>query len=302
MEETGEPPISEYLTLWWVNPFVRFLVLCMALVGVLDSLYTLLLVGKYGLYGEANLLIRWFFERNLELMWAALNILITFLGAGVIGSFLITLESPTARFPTITVLSTMVTVRVLMNLNHVVNYHKITGPMANLGLVGLSTFITVEGVLVYTSFRDRIRRLWDDIDTCLSQWTLSNFVGWLKRGGKRMHEIVRAGPKRVGKIKGIRKTRLLLLLLALIALPFILLTLIDAMATLMGIESVSEWIKFVAWTRRPPGAASTGGWFTQVQGRIYLVSFGLIIVFFAIMMYVVMSIWDMLSKPKGSIS
>ncbi len=79
--------IQDMFGLWWDVPWVRYLVLLLLPIGVIDAYYTHLLLATYGPEYEYNPFVRLAFIHNLGIVWGIVNIVSFALFTMLIGSY-----------------------------------------------------------------------------------------------------------------------------------------------------------------------------------------------------------------------
>lgn len=65
---------QDLITTWWSKAWIRYLVLALLPIGVIDVAYTLAATAQYGIAVEFNPITRFFLELNLWLPWSIINI------------------------------------------------------------------------------------------------------------------------------------------------------------------------------------------------------------------------------------
>ena len=65
---------QELITTWWSKAWIRYLVLMLLPIGMIDVAYTLVATERYGIAVEFNPITRFFLSNNLWLPWAIMNI------------------------------------------------------------------------------------------------------------------------------------------------------------------------------------------------------------------------------------
>ncbi|NHJ13444.1 MAG: hypothetical protein EAX95_07190 [Candidatus Thorarchaeota archaeon] len=86
---------QELITTWWRTPWIRYLVLALLPIGVIDVAYTLAATAIYGIEVEFNPITQLFLFNNLWLPWSIMNIVGFALFCMLAGSYyLITRNQP----------------------------------------------------------------------------------------------------------------------------------------------------------------------------------------------------------------
>lgn len=78
---------EELITTWWGKPWIRYLVLALLPIGVIDVAYTLAATSLYGIEVEFNPITQFFLSHNLWLPWSIMNIVGFALFCMLAGSF-----------------------------------------------------------------------------------------------------------------------------------------------------------------------------------------------------------------------
>lgn len=256
------------------EPSTKGLVFVVAALAVIDSVATWYVVTGSGLQGEANPLIRYFFQEHIGYVWLTGNIILTCLAAVLLGSMFERVD-PLERQYFALALSLLFALKLLSALSHV-NFVYQTN---SIWLV--SILLTI--VLSFMVNRGLITGRFPDALT-LPREILSNFSYVARR---LMTLELRSSLSTASATSAIRserrrrgaKGRLLMWIIVAVAAPFVLLFFLEFLMQVTGVSALPRWMRSL-------------GVVTAIQGQIMIVAIASIILTLAIVVYAISSLFD----------
>ncbi|MFO7835772.1 MAG: hypothetical protein R6V83_03885 [Candidatus Thorarchaeota archaeon] len=152
--------------LWWDVAWVRYLVLSLIPIGVIDGIYTSLLFAAHGPEHEYNLLVRLAFMNNLGMVWVIVNIVSFAMFAMLAGSYYLHTRENVFGNKT-RWLSLLISIRVGGALYNIFVYYWIwqAGFLAMLGMflvcIGMNTLLSQDGDVSMERFKRYFRARYD---------------------------------------------------------------------------------------------------------------------------------------------
>lgn len=152
--------------LWWDVVWVRYLVLSLIPIGVIDGIYTSLLFAAHGPEHEYNLLVRLAFMNNLGMVWVIVNIVSFAMFAMLAGSYYLHTRENVFGNKT-RWLSLLISIRVGGALYNIFVYYWIwqAGFLAMLGMflvyIGMNTLLSQDRDVSLDRFKRYFRARYD---------------------------------------------------------------------------------------------------------------------------------------------
>ncbi len=152
--------------LWWDVVWVRYLVLSLIPIGVIDGIYTSLLFAAHGPEHEYNLLVRLAFMNNLGMVWVIVNIVSFAMFAMLAGSYYLHTRENVFGNKT-RWLSLLISIRVGGALYNIFVYYWIwqAGFLAMLGMflvyIGMNTLLSQDRDVSIGTFKRYFRARYD---------------------------------------------------------------------------------------------------------------------------------------------
>jgi hypothetical protein len=280
--------LRSLFSLWRSAQHIRSLVLAIVPISIVDSAYTWLCVSEFGLSGEANPITRWMFQANLSVIWLALNVLVPFICAAILGSYCILLKSE--EHLAATAFSVVFSIRVMTDCYHITQYHyKLLAAHPLILIAGVFTFILTRRVILNEGDLG-----WADLGALLSAlrggfYSTVAFIDRVRLRNFERHPFKSIAQEETsaygvkGVIRRMKSGKLLLLTLILALSPILVLILLEFAAEYMGIQSIKPRFRQL-------------GIVTEIQGKIFLVGFFLILIMLVALVYAMTSIFDILAR------
>jgi len=255
---------------------------------MVDAIYTWLNITEHGLFSELNPLMRWMFEADLTVLWFLVGASVSFVCLVLLGSLYVSAKDR-GRSHIATAFSAILTVRNMAAAYNVTYYYSLLKYPQALLLTAIPFFLLIrylllhEDSLTWVNFRRLLWVLRDNVEMTLLFLDWDSVGNFFKRIAGRSPQIG-IGPVSFPRARGKKKVRLPILVLLLVLIPFLLLFLLQFMLDYFLTQSIPSWYREL-------------GIVSEIQGAIFLVGFFSIIVALAVVLYLIMSIWESVSSP-----
>jgi len=245
---------------------------------VIDDVYTWTYIEQYGLVGEINPVTRFFFQSDLGVVWALLNVLIPLFTMALLGSFCES-HSGESRSWIATVFSALFTLRTLILFYHVLYFDAMSYMLAMsvclLLLISIRKVLLHEEAIKLASIRERLWMGWLSLSVDVAGMSWTSVQGLMQKAISD----ARKEFKSYLTLKRLRSPKLWLLLLIILALPVLLLKLIDLLADLLGVRVLQFWEEGL-------------GIVTRNQAAMFLLTFISMLIVVGAIMYVLLSVFN----------
>ncbi|MEM3392647.1 MAG: hypothetical protein QW487_04020 [Candidatus Bathyarchaeia archaeon] len=253
---------------------IKFFVFTFLIVAssLFDAYYTITLIGKYGVFGEKNPIVLFLFNLGLGSIWVIANIVLGFVVVFMFFLFISYLRNM-IKYLMINFFALLFTIKMLISIHYLFLHFSVSFSLTNLGVL-----IFILTVLVLIPKQSIINFLKKNLN-------ILNDLTLIFTSPKFKIEFKLERPVKCERMNKLKDKRLWISLITVILCPFITLVLLQLFWKLSKIQEMPKWLKGL-------------GIVTKVQGILYIASFILIIFMLTIMIYSLMTIFEVFTQYK----
>ncbi|MBS7655709.1 hypothetical protein KEJ50_04320 [Candidatus Bathyarchaeota archaeon] len=241
----------------------------MTFFSLIDSYYTMISISRYGVFGEKNPFALFLFKLGLSKLWLIINVITGFL---IVTLFflLINYLNGRVKYFLLSFFSVLLTIKILISIRYFCIFH--FNFNIEPALIGLGILIFILITLALTPKQETakfFKEVLNDLNDLI-------FPSPKLKVELKMKPIVKQSKWKKSKLKN---KKLWILLATIILCPFITLNLLQLLWKISKIQEVPKWLRSL-------------GIVTQMQGILYLISFLLILIMLAVMIYSITAVFE----------
>jgi len=296
MREINTISPTKMVSLWWTVGWVRNLVLMLIPIGVVDSIFTILMAFEYGPEIEFNPITRWFFIVGLWPLWAIINILAYTFFCMLAGSYYLHTRNHTSGPDTLW-LSLIISLRIAMVAFNV-TYFYVPFVVSVYPPFWIGSFVFIASLYLTNNLFKRQRDLtWKDAKSIITSRLGNRYDAKLimtATGGITQNEdteIERIETLSESKISGSQEGRSMSRPIWIKRFTYFLGFILSFVGMAVCINIVAVLSDYSRWQYDIPT-------FNPFTGAIFMESFVIIIIFIGLSMYFLLKAFTIYSEDE----